>query len=130
MIWTKWTNSEKELLSNLVNENGAKWCFISSKLGRSDDSCRNMWMRMTNKERSHTRKPNEFSRYPWSKEEDQKIKELMTEQKDQKKINWKQIKHLFENRSANSIRNRVKRIKFQEEESFVFDIASALLNDF
>lgn len=157
MPYVPWTEQEKQTLLDLVKKHGNKWYFISLTLKRSDDSCRNMWIRLTTT-MNPTRQKNCVTRKPkfresWSHEEDKLIETLIEPYflaKSLKKIKWKKIKEdSFPNRSCNSIRNRLRRIQFrrkfshsssvnncdvQESQSLAseesLDVVGILLNEF
>ncbi|XP_061304347.1 myb-related protein A isoform X1 [Pezoporus flaviventris] len=66
----KWTRDEDERLKKLVEQNGTDdWAFIASHLqNRSDFQCQHRWQRVLNPE---------LIKGPWTKEEDQRVIELV-----------------------------------------------------
>ncbi|XP_053874951.1 myb-related protein A isoform X2 [Malaclemys terrapin pileata] len=66
----KWTRDEDEKLKKLVEQNGTDdWTFIASHLqNRSDFQCQHRWQKVLNPE---------LIKGPWTKEEDQRVIELV-----------------------------------------------------
>ncbi|NWU68659.1 MYBA protein, partial [Pterocles burchelli] len=66
----KWTRDEDERLKKLVEQNGTDdWAFIASHLqNRSDFQCQHRWQKVLNPE---------LIKGPWTKEEDQRVIELV-----------------------------------------------------
>ncbi|NXF39718.1 MYBA protein, partial [Nyctibius bracteatus] len=66
----KWTRDEDERLKKLVEQNGTDdWAFIASHLqNRSDFQCQHRWQKVLNPE---------LVKGPWTKEEDQRVIELV-----------------------------------------------------
>jgi hypothetical protein len=73
VIEGEWDIEDVEKLKFLVEKHGRNWKLISQKLGRLRVSCRDKYREICN--------PN-FKKGPWSKEEEQKFKELLLRFKD------------------------------------------------
>ena len=91
----KFSFEEDELLKQLVNKFGLKkWKLIAQKLpGRTGRQCRDRYMNYLNPGFFHGQ---------WSKNED----ELLLAKYIELGPKWSQIKKFFNNRNANSIKNR------------------------
>ena len=128
-----WTLSEKRELLELVNSIGKKWNDISYKINRTDDSCRNMWLRLTNPDQKiyNNEKKNMTLRCKWTIEEDKLIKNMF--EKTNGYVKWKEIAASFPGRTPHSIRNRARRLQFIQNIECVsndLDIICILLNEF
>uniref|UniRef100_A0A8B9FTY7 MYB proto-oncogene like 1 n=1 Tax=Amazona collaria TaxID=241587 RepID=A0A8B9FTY7_9PSIT len=75
----KWTRDEDERLKKLVEQNGTDdWAFIASHLqNRSDFQCQHRWQRVLNPE---------LIKGPWTKEEDQRVIELVQKYGKKKRL--------------------------------------------
>lgn len=126
-----WTLSEKKELLELVDSIGKKWNDISYKINRTDDSCRNMWLRLTNNDKkSSNEKKNPALRFKWTIEEDNLIKYIMAKNCN---IKWSQVASDFPGRTPHSIRNRARRLQFIQDmksKSNDFDVVCILINEF
>ena len=128
-----WTLSEKKELLELVDSIGKKWNAISYKINRTDDSCRNMWLRLTNREQKiyKNERPNAAMRCKWTIEEDNLIRNMF--KKTNGNVKWKEVASSFPGRTPHSIRNRSRRLQFIENIEFIsdeLDIICTLINDF
>uniref|UniRef100_A0A8C6J428 Uncharacterized protein n=1 Tax=Melopsittacus undulatus TaxID=13146 RepID=A0A8C6J428_MELUD len=110
----KWTRDEDERLKKLVEQNGTDdWAFIASHLqNRSDFQCQHRWQRVLNPE---------LIKGPWTKEEDQRVIELVQKYGPKR---WSLIaKHLkgrigkqCRERWHNHLNPEVKKSSWTEEE--------------
>ncbi|XP_065524449.1 myb-related protein A isoform X5 [Lathamus discolor] len=110
----KWTRDEDEKLKKLVEQNGTDdWAFIASHLqNRSDFQCQHRWQRVLNPE---------LIKGPWTKEEDQRVIELVQKYGPKR---WSLIaKHLkgrigkqCRERWHNHLNPEVKKSSWTEEE--------------
>uniref|UniRef100_A0A8B9ZIY3 MYB proto-oncogene like 1 n=1 Tax=Anas platyrhynchos TaxID=8839 RepID=A0A8B9ZIY3_ANAPL len=75
----KWTRDEDERLKKLVEQNGTDdWAFIASHLqNRSDFQCQHRWQKVLNPE---------LIKGPWTKEEDQRVIELVQKYGKKKRL--------------------------------------------
>ncbi|NXJ83132.1 MYBA protein, partial [Trogon melanurus] len=110
----KWTRDEDERLKKLVEQNGTEdWAFIASHLqNRSDFQCQHRWQKVLNPE---------LIKGPWTKEEDQRVIELVQKYGPKR---WSLIaKHLkgrigkqCRERWHNHLNPEVKKSSWTEEE--------------
>nr|XP_003219677.1 PREDICTED: myb-related protein A isoform X6 [Anolis carolinensis] len=110
----KWTRDEDEKLKKLVEQHGtADWTFIASHLqNRSDFQCQHRWQKVLNPE---------LIKGPWTKEEDQRVIELVQKYGPKR---WSLIaKHLkgrigkqCRERWHNHLNPEVKKSSWTEEE--------------
>ncbi|XP_031982729.1 myb-related protein A isoform X6 [Corvus cornix cornix] len=110
----KWTREEDERLKKLVEQNGTDdWAFIASHLqNRSDFQCQHRWQKVLNPE---------LIKGPWTKEEDQRVIELVQKYGPKR---WSLIaKHLkgrigkqCRERWHNHLNPEVKKSSWTEEE--------------
>nr|XP_021148635.1 myb-related protein A isoform X4 [Columba livia] len=110
----KWTRDEDERLKKLVEQNGTDdWAFIASHLqNRSDFQCQHRWQKVLNPE---------LIKGPWTKEEDQRVIELVQKYGPKR---WSLIaKHLkgrigkqCRERWHNHLNPEVKKSSWTEEE--------------
>uniref|UniRef100_A0A8C7DY58 MYB proto-onco like 1 n=1 Tax=Naja naja TaxID=35670 RepID=A0A8C7DY58_NAJNA len=110
----KWTRDEDEKLKKLVEQHGTSdWTFISSHLqNRSDFQCQHRWQKVLNPE---------LIKGPWTKEEDQRVIELVQKYGPKR---WSLIaKHLkgrigkqCRERWHNHLNPEVKKSSWTEEE--------------
>ncbi|XP_008948352.1 PREDICTED: myb-related protein A isoform X1 [Merops nubicus] len=110
----KWTRDEDEKLKKLVEQNGTDdWAFIASHLqNRSDFQCQQRWQKVLNPE---------LIKGPWTKEEDQRVIELVQKYGPKR---WSLIaKHLkgrigkqCRERWHNHLNPEVKKSSWTEEE--------------
>ncbi|NXD08458.1 MYBA protein, partial [Nothocercus nigrocapillus] len=110
----KWTRDEDEKLKKLVEQNGTDdWTFIASHLqNRSDFQCQHRWQKVLNPE---------LIKGPWTKEEDQRVIELVQKYGPKR---WSLIaKHLkgrigkqCRERWHNHLNPEVKKSSWTEEE--------------
>ncbi|NXF94930.1 MYBA protein, partial [Eubucco bourcierii] len=110
----KWTRDEDERLKKLVEEHGTDdWAFIASHLqNRSDFQCQHRWQKVLNPE---------LIKGPWTKEEDQRVIELVQKYGPKR---WSLIaKHLkgrigkqCRERWHNHLNPEVKKSSWTEEE--------------
>ncbi|XP_019404322.1 PREDICTED: myb-related protein A isoform X3 [Crocodylus porosus] len=110
----KWTRDEDEKLKKLVEQNGTDdWAFIASHLqNRSDFQCQHRWQKVLNPE---------LIKGPWTKEEDQRVIELVQKYGPKR---WSLIaKHLkgrigkqCRERWHNHLNPEVKKSSWTEEE--------------
>ncbi|KAM6445281.1 myb-related protein A [Rhynochetos jubatus] len=110
----KWTRDEDERLKKLVEQNGTDdWTFIASHLqNRSDFQCQHRWQKVLNPE---------LIKGPWTKEEDQRVIELVQKYGPKR---WSLIaKHLkgrigkqCRERWHNHLNPEVKKSSWTEEE--------------
>ncbi|KFP80723.1 PREDICTED: myb-related protein A, partial [Acanthisitta chloris] len=110
----KWTREEDERLKKLVEQNGTNdWAFIASHLqNRSDFQCQHRWQKVLNPE---------LIKGPWTKEEDQRVIELVQKYGPKR---WSLIaKHLkgrigkqCRERWHNHLNPEVKKSSWTEEE--------------
>lgn len=113
----KWTRDEDEKLKKLVEQNGTDdWAFIASHLqNRSDFQCQHRWQKVLNPE---------LIKGPWTKEEDQRVIELVQKYGPKR---WSLIaKHLkgrigkqCRERWHNHLNPEVKKSSWTEEEDRV-----------
>ncbi|NXU47234.1 MYBA protein, partial [Turnix velox] len=113
----KWTRDEDERLKKLVEQNGTDdWAFIASHLqNRSDFQCQHRWQKVLNPE---------LIKGPWTKEEDQRVIELVQKYGPKR---WSLIaKHLkgrigkqCRERWHNHLNPEVKKSSWTEEEDRV-----------
>ncbi|NWH66438.1 MYBA protein, partial [Geococcyx californianus] len=110
----KWTRDEDEMLKKLVEENGTDdWAFVASHLqNRSGFQCQHRWQKVLNPE---------LIKGPWTKEEDQRVIELVQKYGPKR---WSLIaKHLkgrigkqCRERWHNHLNPEVKKSSWTEEE--------------
>ncbi|NWU95695.1 MYBA protein, partial [Upupa epops] len=110
----KWTRDEDETLKKLVEQNGTDdWAFIASHLqNRTDFQCQHRWQKVLNPE---------LIKGPWTKEEDQRVIELVQKYGPKR---WSLIaKHLkgrigkqCRERWHNHLNPEVKKSSWTEEE--------------
>uniref|UniRef100_A0A8C0G7D2 MYB proto-onco like 1 n=1 Tax=Chelonoidis abingdonii TaxID=106734 RepID=A0A8C0G7D2_CHEAB len=110
----KWTRDEDDMLKKLVEQNGTDdWTFIASHLqNRSDFQCQHRWQKVLNPE---------LIKGPWTKEEDQRVIELVQKYGPKR---WSLIaKHLkgrigkqCRERWHNHLNPEVKKSSWTEEE--------------
>ncbi|XP_048364309.1 myb-related protein A [Sphaerodactylus townsendi] len=110
----KWTRDEDEKLKKLVEQHGTNdWAFIASHLqNRSDFQCQHRWQKVLNPE---------LIKGPWTKEEDQRVIELVQKYGPKR---WSLIaKHLkgrigkqCRERWHNHLNPEVKKCSWTEEE--------------
>ncbi|KAM6281273.1 myb-related protein A isoform 2-T2 [Porphyrio hochstetteri] len=110
----KWTHDEDERLKKLVEQNGTDdWAFIASHLqNRSDFQCQYRWQKVLNPE---------LIKGPWTKEEDQRLIELVQKYGPKR---WSLIAKLLKGRIGKQCRERwhnhlnpeVKKSSWTEEE--------------
>ncbi|KFO87004.1 Myb-related protein A, partial [Buceros rhinoceros silvestris] len=113
----KWTRDEDEMLKKLVEEHGTDdWAFVASHLqNRSDFQCQHRWQKVLNPE---------LIKGPWTKEEDQRVIELVQKYGPKR---WSLIaKHLkgrigkqCRERWHNHLNPEVKKSSWTEEEDRV-----------
>uniref|UniRef100_A0A670XY73 MYB proto-onco like 1 n=1 Tax=Pseudonaja textilis TaxID=8673 RepID=A0A670XY73_PSETE len=96
----KWTRDEDEKLKKLVEQHGTSdWTFISSHLqNRSDFQCQHRWQKVLNPE---------LIKGPWTKEEDQRVIELV-QKYGKKKIRTGQSPAYEQNDGLNSNNTMLK----------------------
>ena len=101
----KWKSDEDIYLLQYAKE--SSWRSIGAALGRTDDACRNRWMRLT-KTPYKEGKRQSIKRQHWCKEEDEILNSCYTMYGPK----WSLIAQHIPNRDAHSVRNRFTRNKF------------------
>lgn len=110
-----WTSREDKLILEEVTKHGQKWREITVQNfpGRSDDSVRNRWKRITQKPseaitKRKARSPSKkIERTGWTKEEDNKILKGVKERGHK----WNFIAQELPGRTPHAIRNRFHRLE-------------------
>lgn len=109
----KWTKHEDSLLKSLVEQYGEKWDLISKQIpDRSDVQCQQRWTKVVNPE---------LIKGPWTKEEDDKVVELVERYGPKK---WTLIARHLKGRIGKQCRERwhnhlnphIKKTAWTEEE--------------
>ena len=107
----KWTFDEDTYL--MQNAKISTWRDIARHLSdRTDDACRNRWMRISAVKHKPTRKHTK-KRERWTVDEDR----LLIMYYNMYGPKWKKIAHNMPNRNAHSIRSRRCRISFRDFEA-------------
>ncbi|CRL04063.1 CLUMA_CG017176, isoform A [Clunio marinus] len=109
----KWTKTEDNMLKSLVEQYGEKWDLISAELkDRSDIQCQQRWTKVVNPD---------LIKGPWTKEEDDKVVELVERYGPKK---WTLIARHLKGRIGKQCRERwhnhlnpaIKKTAWTEEE--------------